>query len=470
MSTSFFYRLAMGIGLPAPCEPMHMNTQVKDMRPVTRLDCDVLVVGAGAAGVAAATTAARQGLDVLVVERYGFCGGGAVAGLSGTVCGLYEASQAPAGLPRQVVFGFADEFVRLLEQKGGLTAPVRYGQTYTRVHEPHIWREAADQLLAEAGVRVLLHTLVTEVWMDGGERVAGVMASTKQGRLDIRAKLTIDASGDADVAAMGGLSTFMGDNGKIQNPTMIFRVLGVDMPRFLAARGPDSIMDASVSKTIQRLHQSGAYTLPRAKIFLFETPRTGELLCNATRIIGRDGRELNAVQVIDLTEAEIEGRKQVREYERFLRDCVPGCEESYLNDTGVQVGIRQTRQIQGVQTLSNDHIVAKARFASGIARCPWPIELHSGEKPQLVWLYDDYYEVPYECFVPRHGESLLMAGRCLSAEHEAMASARVTAQCFSYGHAIGHAATLAVREGVAPRAIPGSAIRERLNKDGAELG
>ena len=106
---------------------------------------------------------------------------------------------------------------------------------------------------------------------------------------------------------------------------------------------------------------------------------------------------------------------------------------------------------------------------AGIVRCPRPIELHSGEKPRLVRLFDDYYEIPYECFVPVRGESLLVAGRCLSAEHEAMASARVTAQCFSYGHAIGHAAAIAVQENVSPRAIDGAAVRERLNCDGARL-
>jgi glycine/D-amino acid oxidase-like deaminating enzyme len=446
-----------------------MNVEMKDMRPLTRLDCDVLVVGAGAAGVAAATTAARQGLDVIVLERYGFSGGGAVAGLSGTVCGLYEAHEDPAAEPKQVVFGFADEFVRLLESKGGVTAPVRYGKTFTRVHEPHVWREAGDHLLTQAGVRVCLHTLVTGVLLEGGERVAGVIAATKQGRLDIRAGLTIDASGDADVAAMAGLPTFMGDDGKIQNPTMMFRVLGVDMPRFLAARGPDSIMGDATIHTIQRLHASGEYVLPRAKIFLFETPRPGELLCNATRVIGRDGRELNPVRVEDITEAEIEGRRQVREVERFLRAHVPGCEKAWLNDTGVQVGVRQTRQILGVKTLANQDIVGKARFDSGIALSPWPVELHSGEKPRLVWLFDDHYEVPYECFVPQRGESLLMAGRCLSAEHEAMASARVTAQCFAYGHAIGHAAAMALREKLSPRAIPGRELRAVLNRDGARL-
>jgi len=439
---------------------MTATIQTKDERPVFHLETDVLVVGAGAAGVAAAVTAARQGLQVCVIERYGFCGGGAVAGLSGTVCGLYEASEAPNTKPRQVVFGFADEFIRLLEAKRGLTGPVRYGKTFTRVHDPLVWREAGDYLLTQAGARILLHTVVTDVLMEGGDRVAGVVAYTKQGKLEVHAKVTVDASGDADVVAMGGLETSIGQEGRVQNPTMIFRLQGVDVAQFLAVHGSDSIMGEDVSQTIQKLHQEKEYFLPRAKIFLFPTPRTHELLCNATRIIGRDGRELNPLYVADITEAEIEGRRQVREYARFIKHHLAGCEASFVNDTGVQVGVRQTRQVKATQTLTNDDVVAKTKFRTGIARCPWPIELHSGETPRLVWLLDDYYEIPYECFVPVRGESLLVAGRCLSAEHEAMASARVTAQCFSYGHAIGHAASIAVRENVSPRAIDGAAVRE----------
>jgi len=125
--------------------------------------------------------------------------------------------------------------------------------------------------------------------------------------------------------------------------------------------------------------------------------------------------------------------------------------------------------VVGVTTLADQDVLARRKTPLGVARCPWPIELHSGEKPQLVWLIDDFYEIPYECLVPVRGESLLVAGRCLSAEHQAMASARVTAQCFSYGHAVGHAAVLALREGLSPRAISGAAVRERLNRDNARL-
>jgi hypothetical protein len=448
---------------------MTTEATVVDQRESLAFDTDVLVVGGGAAGVAAAVTAARQGVKVLLVERYGFCGGGAVAGLSGTICGMYEASDAPNAAPRQVVHGFADEFARSMSARSGLTPPVRYGKTFTRVHDPLVWRETADQLLQDAGVQVLLHTTVIGALVEGGEKIDGITAYTKQGKCSIRAKITVDASGDADIIAMAGLPTFVGDDGRVQNPTMIFRLLGVDTERFLAVQGEDSIMGPDVTNLIIRLHNSHEYKLPRAKIFLFPTPRPNELLCNCTRIIGEDGRELNPLLVRDITEAEIQGRRQAREYARFFRDRIPGCEHSFINDTGVQIGVRQTRQALGVTTLMNEDVTRGAKFRTGVARSPWPIELHSGDKPRLVWLIEDYYEIPYECFVPARGESILVAGRCLSAQHEAMASARVTGQCFSYGHAIGHAAAIAVKNNMSPRLIDGAEIRLALNRDGAEL-
>jgi hypothetical protein len=394
-------------------------TTATDARPGFSLEADVVVAGGGAAGVAAAVTAARQGLRVVLVERYGFCGGGAVAGLSGTVCGLYEAS------------------------------------------------EAADQLLREAGVQVFFHCTVTEVLLEG-DRVQGLVACSKQGKLSIRARITIDASGDADVVAMAGLPSFIGDDGRVQNPTMIFRLGGVDTERFLRAYGGDTIMPQQVAELLQRYNGNG-YFLPRAKIWLFTTTRPGELLCNCTRVLGEDGRELNPLFAADFTEAEIQGRRQVREYARFFRDHLAGCEASWVNDTGVQVGVRQTRQGRGVALLRNEDVIRGSKFADGIGRSPWPIELHAGERPRVEWLLNDWYEVPYGCFVPQRGEGLLFAGRCLSAQHEAVASARVTAQCFSYGQAIGHAAAMCIEGRCEPRLLKGGEVRHRLNRDGARL-
>lgn len=447
---------------------MTASTAWSDRRPAERLEADVLVVGGGAAGIAAACTAAAQGMRVTLLERYGFCGGAAVAGLSGTVCGLFLARPSAAGRPEKIVGGFVDRFIETMRSRHGLTEPVRYGETYTLVHEPLAWRESADELLARHGVNVIFHAVVTGVHLDG-DRVAGVHAYTKQGPLDVISALTVDASGDADLFAMAGLDTFVGQDGKIQNPTMIFRLTGVDVQRFLEAYGPDSILPERVSKAIVQANAEGRYRLPRAKVFLFPTPRPNELLCNCTRILGADGRELNPLLMRDLTEAEVQGRRQVREYERFFRDNLTGCESSFVKDTGVQVGVRQTRQIVGLQTLQNEDVVSGSKSRDAIARSPWPIELHSGEKPRLSWLYDDYYEVPLGCFIPTRGESILAAGRCLSAQHEAMASARVTAQCFSYGHAIGHAAALAVRERQSVREIKAADVRRLMVKEGALL-
>ena len=212
--------------------------RVSDERPKQNVKTDVLVVGGGAAGLAAACTAARAGARVLLLEKYGFCGGAAVAGLSGTVCGLYAATDSRSAAPEKVVFVFADRFLEVMKMKDGVTDPIRYGKTFTLTHDPLVWREAGDHLLEEADVKVLFHTTVVDVLNDG-ECVEGVVAWTKQGRLDIQAGITIDASGDADVAALAGLETFVGRDGSVQNPTMIFRLIGVDVARFLTRYGED---------------------------------------------------------------------------------------------------------------------------------------------------------------------------------------------------------------------------------------
>ncbi|MGH7121454.1 MAG: FAD-dependent oxidoreductase, partial [Acetobacteraceae bacterium] len=256
---------------------------IADRRPVETLSTELLVCGGGAAGLAAAVTAAEQGVRVILLERYGFCGGGAVAGMSGTVCGLYEASGANRP-PNKVVFGFVDRFIERMEARGGLTPPLRYGKTYTRVHDPLIWREVADDLLRSAGVQVIYHALVTDLLLDG-ERVAGVQAYSKEGKLVIRAEVTIDATGDADLAAMGGLATVMGHEGHVQNPTMMFRLQGVRVDRFVGTYGNDTIMPEEVIDAIHAANAAG-FELPRSKIWLFPTTRPGELLCNCTRVTG----------------------------------------------------------------------------------------------------------------------------------------------------------------------------------------
>ena len=429
---------------------------------------DAVVAGGGAAGVSAATNLARRGHRVLLVERYGFCGGGAVAGMSGTICGLYMSSDRKANRPEQVVFGFADEFRQRLLARGGLTEPVRYGKTWTVTHDPLMWRENADDFLAESGVRVLFHSRVIGTLCEG-EHVRGLIIDTKAGMARVEAKIVIDASGDADVVHRAGWKTTKGQDGVMQNPTMIFRMGGIDIRRYLDYWGEDTISPAHVVEALIEAENSGAHKLPRKKIWIFPTTRPGEILVNATRILGRDGRDLDVTDPLDHTEAEMVARRQVREYAGFLKSRIPGCENGFVVDTGVEVGIRQTRSIVGVKRLGNADVVERRKSPDGVVRCPWPIELHAGDRPRVEWLLDDYYEIPYGALVPETGENILVAGRCLSAEHEALASARVTAQCFGYGHAAAVAADLALTEGIGVRDIQGEQVREILNTQGACL-
>ncbi|MBH69265.1 MAG: FAD-dependent oxidoreductase [Rhodospirillaceae bacterium] len=429
---------------------------------------DVVVVGGGAAGVSAATNLAELGHNTLLVERYGFCGGGAVAGMSGTICGLFLSTDQIKNIPEQVVFGFAERFRYQLNENGGLTQPQKYGKTWTVTHDPLVWRETADEFLRASGVHILFHTRVVGVLTEDAN-VCGIIVDTKSGFGMIKSKIVVDASGDADVVHRAGWPSTKGRDGVMQNPTMIFRVGGVDVKKFKGYWGEDTISPQHVVDEIISADESGKFYLPRKKIWIFPTTRQNELLVNATRIMGIDGRDLDVTDPNDHTEAELNSRKQIRQYAGFLKDCIPGCQDSYIVDSGVEVGIRQTRSIAGLSCLKNSDVMGRKKISDGVVRCPWPIELHSGEKPRVEWLLDDYYEIPLGALIPKEGENIIVAGRCLSAEHEALASARVTAQCFGYGHAVAIACDLALNKGVNLRDIAGEEVRYHLNEQGAQL-
>lgn len=430
-------------------------------------EVDVLVVGLGAAGVAAATVAAEAGLSVLAVERYGFAGGAAVAGMSGTICGLYLATDDVDDGPTQVVAGFTERFRAGLEARGGVTAPQRYGKTWTVAHDPLVWRETADALLTAAGVRIMYHAAVSAVVMEGAA-CRGAIVDSNAGRVAVHARRVIDASGDAAVVARAGGEYFFGAEGRIQNPTMFFRLANVDTDAFWGAYGDDTICPPWVTDAIRASREQGA-DLPREKVWIFRTTRPGELLVNATRLAAAGGRVLNVIDPEDFTIAEISGRTQVRAYAAFLREHVPGCAESYVVDTGVEAGIRQTRSIVAEVPLTNDDVVACRKRDDAIVRSPWPIELHDGARPKLHWLLDDWYEVPFGSLVPVGLEDLIVAGRCLGAEHEALASARVTAQCFEYGHAAAVAAILSLAANRAMRDVDVDELRRSMRRGGSAL-
>lgn len=422
---------------------------------------DVVVLGGGPAGIAAATTAAEAGRSTLLIERLGFCGGAAVSGMSGTICGLYMSVADPhVAQPQQIIFGFAERFRAALQAEGGLTEPQIYGQTWVATHDCAKYKKTATDLLRGAGVQILYHTEMIDVVVQD-MALTGLVLHTRSGFTRVAARRVIDASGDADAVFRMGLPTTKGHNGVIQNPSMMFKIGNVDRQRYLDYWGADTI---SPAKVIAKLEARDA--LVRKKVWLFPTVNPGEILVNATKITGFDGRALDVTDPVDHSEAEQFAIYQARAFFDFLKDEIPGCENAYFIDYAPEVGVRQTRSIEGVARLRNEDVVGARKRADGIAPSSWPIELHYGAKPRTEWLIDDHYDVPFGALVPRGGRNVIVAGRCLSAEHEALASCRVTAQCFEYGRAAALAADLSLQEGLDFQQIDGAQIARMMAATG----
>lgn len=414
---------------------------------------DLCVVGGGAAGIAAAVGAARCGLKVLVVEKYGFCGGATVAGASGTICGLFSSGDHP----QRIVFGYAGEFHDRLAILGGAGECLRFGRTALVPHDSFLWKVVADSYLKDERIEILYHTNFVAAFLENGG-VGSIVVRAAEGLRAIRPKLMIDASGDAEVVHSIGGTTTMGKDGTVQTPTMIFRLGGVDMQRFLE-HDPREI-----SAQVAEADRSGAYRLPRHHVYLFPIPNGREVLCNMTKIMFPDGSVPLGVRSADLSYAEIEGRAQAREYARFLKDKIAGFERSYVIDTGAQVGIRQSRSLVGKRRLSNEDVLQARKVPGAATFSAWPIESHSAADLQITYLENDTYDIPFETLIPASGSNLLVAGRCLSAEHEAMASARVTAQCFGMGYAAGAASALMLKEGIPSQELTGVEVQSWMHE------
>src|SRR5215475_1864225 len=350
---------------------------------------DVCVVGAGAAGLAAAVGARRCGAQVLLVEKYGFCGGATVAGMSGTICGLFSSGNRP----RPIVFGFAGEFHDRLKQAGAAGCPVRFGRTMLVPHDSFGWKTLADCYVRQEEVQVLYHTNFVSAY-SADRKVTALLVRGMEGLRAILPKVVIDASGDAEVVHSAGASTTMGNNGVVQTPTMVFRLGGVEMSTFL------ELDPNEISARVRDADRSGAYRLRRHHVYVFPMPNGRDVLCNMTRITFPDGSVTVGISSRDMSFAEMEGRLQAREYSRFLKECVPGFRDSYLIDTGAQVGIRQTRSLVGRSRLSNEDVLKGRKVPGAATFSAWPIESHGADGLTITYLEDDTYDIPFETLVP----------------------------------------------------------------------
>ncbi|MEX2401082.1 MAG: FAD-dependent oxidoreductase, partial [Rhodothermales bacterium] len=409
---------------------------------------EVLVVGSGSAGATAAIAAARTGAETLVVERYGFMGG-----ISTQVLDTFYGFFTPGASSRKVVGGVPDLVVEALDRRGvSIVRPNTYGAGSGITYDPETLKVVWESLALEAGAKLLYHTFVMDAVVENGH-VAGVVAATKGGWIRIMADVVVDASGDADVAAYAGAPFEGPDEGPVQSLTTTFRMVGVDDER---ARG---VTKDHLHELMAAAADAGEYDLPRREGSIHITPYSGIMATNMTRV-----GDVDATDPEQLTIAEVEGRRQALEYARFLHDRVPGYENAVLADLSNQIGVRESRRIYGEYRLTRDDVLAARKFDDAVAQCGAPIEdHHAGSDTKWEYLPDgETYDIPYRCLVPQKVDGLLVAGRCLSAEHDAHASVRSMGQCMAMGQAAGVAAALSCRRDERPRELDVGVLRDHL--------
>ncbi len=441
---------------------------------------EVLVVGGGPSGLGAALGAAQSGADVVLVERYGFLGGNATAALVMPLMSFHnELKQAaPDSEPRllptdhgqgePVVAGALWKLLaRLTERRGAVPPSPETG--YTVPFDPEQFKLAALDLLDEAGVRMLFHAFASgTVPVERGHRV---VFETKSGPVAIDADVVIDCTGDGDVAAAAGAKFEVGreSDGLVQPMTLMFRMVEFAAPGFADYvrdhpdqwRGVHGLWDL-----VREATAAGELELPREDVLFFATPHEREVSVNSTRV-GALG-----IDVWELTRAEWTARRQLDQVAEFLRRRVPGFAESYVAQSGVQVGVRETRRVLGEYQLTGEDILAARTFDDGIARGAYPVDIHNPAGTGTVLKRvprGQAYDIPLRCLLPMGVDDLLVAGRCISGTHEAHSSYRVMPIAMATGHAAGVCAALATASERPPRKVPAADVQRELLAQGASL-
>ncbi|MHC6158127.1 FAD-dependent oxidoreductase [Bradyrhizobium elkanii] len=425
---------------------------------------DVVVLGGGPAGIAAAVGAARAGRRTLLIERYGFLGGmGTAAGVT-NFCGLHANI---FGEMHRVVQGIASDLLARIDRLGGLNAPhLILGKIFAQAYDTAAYKIAADDLLAHHKVDILFHALGAGVVMDGSH-IRALMVETKAGRQAVRAGIFIDCSGDGDLAVWAGAPHEVGDNqGGMLYPSMMFRLNGID---------PAKVGDAwrTIPERMAQAEAAGTHKFPRKSAIVRPQKSQIEWRVNFTQVTRNDGGAISGIDPDDMTRGEIEGRRQAVEAFKFLRT-VPGFENSYIVDLPPQLGIRETRRVIGGYMLSGEDVLGCASFEDSIGVNGWPKESHVPgdvifEFPPIPESRG-YNELPYRMLVPEGVDNLLVAGRCASMTHEGQSAARVSGACFVMGEAAGTAAALALSGNTIPRDISVEKLQQQLGKQGAFIG
>ena len=426
------------------------NTKVKHW--------DVIVVGGGPGGVPAAVAAARNGARVLIIEKYGFLGGMATSAL------VLPYMKYSAG-DNIIVRGLFEEFLDMLQKNGGIREIGNNAQdqirlnTFTtdlqnRAHfDDEIMKCCLDRFVLDSGAEILLHAQAIGILRKDGA-IKAIKVFHKGGIEDLSADIFIDSTGDGDIAAWAGAKIEIGREGDnaCQPMTASFRMARVD-----ADKMPDG---KEINRIYDEAKKRGEVKNPRENVLKFRTVHPDVIHFNTTRVIGK-----SALDGWSMTEAEIEGRRQVEEMSRFLIKYIPGFENSYLMKTGSQIGVRESRRVMGRYVLTGEDVLGARHFDDGIACGSYDIDIHnpSGTGTVIKRLKDGtYYNIPYRCLVPDGIENLIVASRCISSTHEAHSSLRVMPIVWAVGQAGGTAASICVKKKTLPPVVKADELRKML--------
>jgi hypothetical protein len=437
------------------------------------MDADIVVVGGGTTGPLAAIAAARRGRRVVMIERFGSLGGNLTLGLNTKPSGALV-----GGLPLEIwnlarTAGGAGEDYMAVSKTGGvkIASPC----------DPEIMKILLTRLCVDAGVQILFETFVSAPVVEGGA-IKGVVVESKAGRQFIGAKIVIDCSADGDMAAKAGAPFIMGsgeDELKMQPVSMYFTMNKVDIERLAAwARTSDDIPARAIpetkeglayglwltgfNKTLQKFQAETGITLQRENITL--KTADGLMYVNATRVIGVD-----VFSPVEFTGAILECYRQIEAVARLLRERVPGFERATIGQIAPVLGVRETRHVKGEYTLTGTDALEGRYFEDSIAADASALDIHAPKGADVDFQGLRPYEIPYRCLLPLQVEQLLVAGRCISADHIAHGRSRNMPACMATGQAAGIAAAVAIEDGVTVRQVSVTKVQEILHSIGMPL-
>jgi hypothetical protein len=420
-----------------------------------RSQYDVIVAGAGPAGICAAVTAARLGARVALVERYGVLGGNITVGGIGPILGTVGKGS------------IRDELVTLLGVPNNDMIG-RIGQ----VHDIQYAKYALAEFVNHKNITVYLQTMVSDALMEG-DALRGLLVSSKEGIFAITSQVVIDATGDGDVAFFAGAEIKKGrDDGLMQPVTLEFTINNVDEHLAIACIGDVDDVKLGDERFLDfciRCGNEGLIPKNLTAVRLHRTTRPGERHVNTTQMNGIDGTSVSVLYT-----AELELRRQIELLVSFFRNWLPGYAKCRYISSGSTVGTRETRRVMGEYVITAEDMAVGRRFPDVVVHdAEFIVDIHNpagaGQAEEKIQ-YVAPYDIPYRCFVPLKVDHLFTAGRCISGTHRAHASYRVMSICMAMGQAVGTAAALCAQMGYTPRALPVALVQDALRNQGVDLG